>query len=47
MTKMIDRYTGVEIWVADERVKEYEAAGHKLAAPQKAEKPKRKTTKEK
>jgi hypothetical protein len=51
MIKMIDRFTGVDMWVADERVEEYKAAGHKLAAdPEKpAEKPKRtrkKTTKE-
>ena len=32
MIKMIDRNTGVEMWVADERVEEYKAAGHKLAA---------------
>lgn len=45
MIKMIDRVTGVEMLVADERVEEYLAAGHKLAAdsqPNKqAEKPKR------
>ena len=45
MTKMIDRATGVLMWVADNRVEEYLAAGHKLAAdlqpkPQE-EKPKR------
>ncbi len=48
MTKMIDRVTGVSMWVADNRVEEYLAAGHKLAAdlqpePQE-EKPKRKKT---
>lgn len=32
MTKMIDRFTGVDMWVADNRVEEYKAAGHKLAA---------------
>lgn len=32
MIKMIDRFTGVEMWVADNRVEEYMAAGHKLAA---------------
>ncbi len=51
MIKMIDRFTGVEMWVADERVEEYKAAGHKLAADHEkpTEKPKRtrkKTTKE-
>ena len=29
---MIDRATGVSMWVADNRVEEYLAAGHKLAA---------------
>ena len=47
MTKMIDRATGVSMYVADNRVDEYLAAGHKLAADTpKAdeEKPKRKRT---
>lgn len=47
MTKMIDRATGVSMWVADNRVEEYLAAGHKLAAdpkPEAEEKPKRKRT---
>lgn len=41
---------GVEMWVAEDRVNEYLAAGHKLAAEAKAdaekpaEKPKRKRT---
>lgn len=32
MIRMIDRVTGVEIYVADSKVEEYLAAGHKLAA---------------
>lgn len=47
MKKMIDRATGVEMFVADNRVEEYLAAGHKLAADKPEadeEKPKRKRT---
>ena len=40
MVKFINRLTGTEMWVADERVDEYKAAGHKLAA-ENAEKPKK------
>lgn len=44
MVKMINKLTGTQMWVAEERVKEYEAAGHKLAAevpgPVKADAPK-------
>ena len=32
MVKMINKAYGVEMWVADDRVEEYKAAGHKLAA---------------
>lgn len=32
MVKMINCFTGTEFWVADDRVEEYKAAGHKLAA---------------
>lgn len=32
MTKLINAFTGTEMWVADERQDEYIAAGHKLAA---------------
>ena len=39
MTKFINMYTGCDMWVADDRVEEYKAAGHKLAAPPEAEKP--------
>lgn len=40
MVKFINAYTGTEMWVAEERVEEYKAAGHKPAAePQNAQKP--------
>lgn len=54
MVKFINAYTGTEMWVAENRVEEYKAAGHKLAAdvetvkPTEDEEPKpkrRKTTK--
>lgn len=32
MVKFINRFTGTEMRVADDRVEEYKAAGHKLAA---------------
>lgn len=32
MVKLINTFTGTEMWVADERQDEYIAAGHKLAA---------------
>lgn len=32
MVKFINKLTGGEMWVADNRVDEYKAAGHKLAA---------------
>lgn len=32
MVKFINKLTGGEMWVADDRKEEYEAAGHKLAA---------------
>ena len=51
MHKLIDRNTGVEIFVADDRVEEYLEAGHTLPdAPPKAEdkpKPKRKKSSKK
>jgi len=46
MRKLIDRVTGVEIYVPDEKVEEYLAAGHKLPEEPK-EKPKKKTAKKK
>ena len=40
MVKLINKRTGSAFWVADERVEEYKAAGHKLAAsPSAAQKP--------
>lgn len=32
MRKFINKFTGTEMWVADNRVEEYKAAGHVLAA---------------
>ena len=32
MVKFINKLTGTEMWVSDNRVDEYKAAGHKLAA---------------
>lgn len=32
MVEFINRFTGTEMWVTDERVEEYKAAGHRLAA---------------
>lgn len=48
MVKFINRLTGGEMWVADDRVEEYKAAGHKLAASfekKTTSKPKAKKTK--
>ena len=45
MIKMIDRYTGVVMWVHETRVDEYKAQGHKLASVAKPTKPTKKTTK--
>lgn len=42
MVKFINKTTGSVMYVADERVEEYKAAGHKLAA--KPETPKKKQT---
>ena len=39
MVKFINRATGTIMWVADERVDEYKAAGHSLAADVSAEEP--------
>lgn len=32
MVRFINKYTGTDMWVADDRVEEYKAAGHKPAA---------------
>ena len=37
MIKFVNRLTGVEMWVADDRAEEYKAAGHKPAAHPKPE----------
>lgn len=42
MVKLINKVSGGEMWVADDRVEEYVAAGHKLAADSSAKKPTRK-----
>ncbi len=49
MVKMINALFGNEMYVSEDRVKEYLSAGHKLADCPKAtdEKPKRKTTSKK
>lgn len=46
MTKFINKFTGTDMWVADDRVEEYKATGHKLVAEPSAEekKPTRKRT---
>lgn len=46
MIKLINRVTGTEMWVADDRLKKYLAAGHKPAGeaetePTKEERPKK------
>ena len=45
MVKFINRLTGNEMWVSEDRTEEYKAAGHKLAAadPVSPQKPKKKT----
>lgn len=47
MVKFINRLTGNAMWVADDRVEEYKAAGHKLVASEPAPKakPKKANTK--
>lgn len=45
MIKMIDRYTGVVMWVHESRVDEYKAQGHKLAPVAKPTKAPKKATK--
>lgn len=39
MVKFINRLTGGEMWIADDRVEEYKAAGHRPAADAFPEKP--------
>lgn len=48
MIKFINKLTGSDMWVADDRKAEYEAAGHVLAAkPAPEEKPAKKPPKKK
>lgn len=47
MVKFINRFTGTVMWVAEDRVEEYKAAGHRLAValvPEKKPAPKRRKT---
>lgn len=39
MVKFINKLTGGEMWVAEDRAEEYKAAGHKPAALPKAKAP--------
>ena len=32
MVRFINKFTGTDMWVADDRMEEYKAAGHKPAA---------------
>ena len=48
MVEFINAYTGTQMWVADNRVDEYKAAGHKPAANSEKpteDKPKKASTK--
>lgn len=45
MIRMIDRYSGVVMWVHESRVDEYKARGHKLAPAAKSTKAPKKTAK--
>lgn len=47
MIKLIDRVTGVEMWVADEKAKEYIEAGNKPASDPEPKKPANKGTRKK
>lgn len=40
MVKFINRLTGTVMWVAEDRVEEYKAAGHKVAIAKETPKPK-------
>lgn len=44
MIRLTNRITGTDMWVADDRVKDYLAAGHRLAAVS-TEKPKKEPAK--
>lgn len=45
MVKMINTLFGNEMWVSEDRVDEYVAAGHKLAAAKPVAEPKKKQPK--
>lgn len=45
MVAFVNAFTGTEMWVADDRVEEYKAAGHVLAAHSNEEKPEEKPVK--
>lgn len=47
MVKMINWYTGSEMYVAEDRVEEYKAAGHKIALPLVEKKPEPKKARKK
>lgn len=48
MIKLINYHTGTEMWVSEDRLNEYLAAGHKLAAvPVKEVKPTKEPTNKK
>lgn len=50
MVEMINKISGAQMWVAESRVDEYLAAGHKLAAepvPEKPAEPKKSANKRK
>lgn len=50
MVKFINKLTGGEMWIADDRIEEYKAAGHRPAAgslPKKTAKPAEKKPKAK
>lgn len=47
MVRMINKLTGSDMYVAEDRVKEYTAAGHKLAAAAAGKEPAKKTAKKK
>lgn len=44
MVKMTNKLTGSTMWVADNRVEEYKAAGHKLAAAPAPKEPEKEET---
>lgn len=45
--KFINKVTGTEMWVAEDRVEEYKAAGHALAAETEEKPAKKKPVKKK